>query len=306
MHVLHLDSGRELRGGQRQLLLLARGLAQRGHQQLVLARRNTPVYEAAIESGIETAPLSAAALFRHAGRFDVIHAHDARSHTLAALAAAGRPIVVSRRVAFPIRTGPLSRWKYDRAARYLAVSQFVKKQMLAAGIPEEKISVVYDGVELPSAPNAAPRGPLVVAPSTGDPQKGSSLARDACRAAGVPLQFSSALDQDLPRASLFLYLSHCEGLGSAILLAMAHRTPVVASNVGGIPEIVEHGRTGLLVENTPASVAEAIRSVSADPAAAAARAEAAYAQLVARLTDAIMVAHTEQAYRLALGPTGTL
>jgi hypothetical protein len=56
----------------------------------------------------------------------------------------------------------------------------------------------------------------------------------------------------------------------------------------------------LLVENDADAVAAAIRDVLADPTAAAERAETAYTQLLARFTDAIMVAQTEQAYRLAL------
>jgi glycosyltransferase involved in cell wall biosynthesis len=51
--------------------------------------------------------------------------------------------------------------------------------------------------------------------------------------------FLSALD-------VFVYMSKLEGLGSAILLAMAHALPVLASPVGGIPEIVHHNKTGLL------------------------------------------------------------
>ena len=55
---------------------------------------------------------------------DIVHAHDARAHTLAAIAARA-PFVVSRRVAFPVKRSLLSQWKYRQAKRYLAVSQFV-------------------------------------------------------------------------------------------------------------------------------------------------------------------------------------
>ena len=305
MRILHIDTGRELRGGQRQLLLLARGLAQRGHSQVILARRGTPLFSTAIERGIEVHPLQPTTLRADAGRADIVHAHDARAHTLAAVLAADRPLLVSRRVAFPIRTGPLSRWKYDRPRRFLAVSQFVKLQLLKAGIPEDKIAVVYDGVELPPGAPSVTRQPVVVAPHSDDPQKGGALAAEACRVAGIELRFSRTLEADLPTASVFLYLSHSEGLGSAILLAMAYRTPVVASRVGGIPEIVAHGRTGLLAENNVAEIAAAIQNVLADPAAAAARGEAAYNRLLAEFTDAIMVAQTEQAYHLPLGRIGT-
>jgi glycosyltransferase involved in cell wall biosynthesis len=49
---------------------------------------------------------------------------------------------------------------------------------------------------------------------------------------------------------------------------MAAHVPVIASNVGGLPEIVEHERTGLLTENTPQAVADAIRRLQQDRALA--------------------------------------
>ena len=61
--------------------------------------------------------------------------------------------------------------------------------------------------------------------------------------------------------------SRAEGLGSAALLAMAHGVPVVATRVGGLPEIVEDGRTGWLVPaDSPAALADVIVSAASDRA----------------------------------------
>jgi len=58
---------------------------------------------------------------------------------------------------------------------------------------------------------------------------------------------------------LFVLSSYLEGLGSTILDAMACRLPVVATKVGGIPEVVIHGETGLLVPpRNPSALARAI------------------------------------------------
>ena len=61
--------------------------------------------------------------------------------------------------------------------------------------------------------------------------------------------------------------SRAEGLGSAALLAMAHGVPVVATRVGGVPEVVEDGRTGWLVppDSAPA-LAEAVVAAASDRA----------------------------------------
>ena len=67
-----------------------------------------------------------------------------------------------------------------------------------------------------------------------------------------------------------------EGVPQSLLQAAAAGVPLVASRIGGIPEVVEDGVTGLLVPpENPAALAEAIERVLADPAAAAARARAA-------------------------------
>jgi glycosyltransferase involved in cell wall biosynthesis len=91
--------------------------------------------------------------------------------------------------------------------------------------------------------------------------KGTALALEATRRAGVDLLLSRDLESDLAGAGLFLYLTHSEGLGSAILMAMAAGVPVIASNVGGIPEIVRHRENGWLAENEPEPIAAAIREL---------------------------------------------
>src|SRR5205807_7326207 len=113
------------------------------------------------------------------------HAHDSHAHQWMALLLK-TPFVVSRRVAFPISGGPLNRWKYSRGAHYLAVSEFVKRTMMLALVPGSKISVVYDGVDLPQQPS---RGGRLVAVSTDDPMKGSEVLRDAAAAGGFQVHF---------------------------------------------------------------------------------------------------------------------
>ncbi|MCK5255586.1 MAG: glycosyltransferase [Deltaproteobacteria bacterium] len=58
---------------------------------------------------------------------------------------------------------------------------------------------------------------------------------------------SSDMERILPMAELFILPSLWEGLPNALLEAMAAGKPVVATKVGGIPEIVVHGETGMLI-----------------------------------------------------------
>jgi glycosyltransferase involved in cell wall biosynthesis len=107
-------------------------------------------------------------------------------------------------------------------------------------------------------------GSEIVVLESRDPRKGTGLALAGVKQAGFGALVSGDLENDLARAGMFVYITESEGLGSAVLLAMAAGVPVIASNVGGIPEIVEHERTGLLVENSSGAIAAAIRRLYDD------------------------------------------
>ena len=121
-----------MRGGQYQVMLLLDGLRQRGHDSVLLARENAPLWNNAKAAGHLVAPALALEVWRRSRGFTIVHAHDAKSHTLAAVAARRR-FVVARRVAFPIKRTASSRWKYRRAAAYLAVSEYVAGELRNAG-----------------------------------------------------------------------------------------------------------------------------------------------------------------------------
>ena len=79
------------------------------------------------------------------------------------------------------------------------------------------------------------------------------------------LGFREDVPHILASLDLFVLSSYLEGMGSSILDAMASRLPVVATKVGGIPEVVVNGETGLLVPpRSPAALAKAILKIYKD------------------------------------------
>ena len=314
MRILHIDTGTGWRGGQQQVFWLMEALRARGCQQMLLAPSGSPLSRRIRKTGLPVAELTRPAMSlanlrmvrKTREAFDLVHAHDSRSHSLAAIAALGaagphRPLVVARRVAFPVSA--LGRLKYGRADAYIAVSDFVRLRLLEARVPDRKIRVIFDGVAPPAAAAQARAefrsrhgvddraillGTLTsLAPeklleaeldllrqlppsvhfwmatashegteSTASTERTESTLREHARRQGVEDRFRIfRIREDagpfLATLDIFIYLSKLEGLGSAILLAMAHGLPVLANRVGGIPEVVQQQQTGLLASAVP-------------------------------------------------------
>jgi glycosyltransferase involved in cell wall biosynthesis len=104
----------------------------------------------------------------------------------------------------------------------------------------------------------------------------------------------------LSRASLFVLPSLSEGISLTILEAMACGLPVVATNVGGNPEVIEADRTGLLVPaGDPAALAQGILRLVAHPDEAHRMGRTGRRRAEAHFDVRKMVAKTESLYALA-------
>jgi len=161
LRVLHVDTERGWRGGERQALWLARELARRGHVSVVATRPEEPLSRRATDAGLETVrctPFSefdALAAWRLRGEIQrrgimIVHAHTAHAVGLAALATIGLtvPFVAARRVDFRLRRNAATRWKYGRAAAVIAVSRAVANVLADGGVSSARVHVVPDGVDL--------------------------------------------------------------------------------------------------------------------------------------------------------------
>lgn len=170
--ILHVDTERGWRGGERQLLWLAQGLAALGDRCIVAARRGEPLAQRANDAGFEVIELAPAfeadpraaltvwrALHRHG--IDVVHAHASHAVTVGALGTLGTsvPLIASRRVDFPLRSNAGTRWKYGRASTVVAISQAVADVVARAGLATPVV-VIPDGTDVSRVPAPASRQQL--------------------------------------------------------------------------------------------------------------------------------------------------
>ncbi len=171
--MLHVDTERGWRGGERQALWLARELSRRGGASIVAARAGERFAARASEAGLvvtdcspvsEVDPRAAWRLRRAIRRHDIeiVHAHTAHAVSIAALATVRTNVslVVSRRVDFRLRGNFGTRWKYSRAAAIIAVSNAVARVLVESGIDPSRIVVVPDGVDIHRPVIAADRETL--------------------------------------------------------------------------------------------------------------------------------------------------
>lgn len=110
------------------------------------------------------------------------------------------------------------------------------------------------------------------------------------------------IEDYLQAADLGLFTSQSESFCLSILEAMAFATPSVSTRVGGIPEVVEDGVSGLLIPTAEAAdLAQAVESLIKDPARRAAMGKAAQERAQKHFSAAAIVPRYEALYRQVCG-----
>jgi glycosyltransferase involved in cell wall biosynthesis len=360
--VLLVDLETEWRGGQNQALLLLKGLQDRGHAAELATASGSALGERAQAAGIPVHSTSrgffrvpAAQKVRNLLRsenFDLVHANEAHAVTAVWLALWGHrktlrvPFVISRRVGYPIGKSTLAQAHYRAAARIVAISRWSAERVSRSGIPAEKVTIVYEGVELPALPSArrraearsrfgvAPDEPLLGCVGALSPDKGQewlirALAKlrkkfpsaklllagtGPCRErlqklarevgigdAVIFAGFISDVGSVYAALDVFLLPSFFEALSNALMSAMAYAIPSVAFNLGGPAEIIEDGKSGLLVE--PANVDAlciGIAKILDDPALASSAGENGRRRIEQDFSAAKMVGEMLRVYQECL------
>ena len=178
-------------------------------------------------------------------------------------------------------------------------SQAMARFLRAHGMPTSRVHVVPHGIDLPARPpvrrESAAGGPLVVGVAANlEYHKGIDVLVEACALAdralrlevlgdgtwrarlerlaserGVDARFAghvADVDERLGAMDVLAVPSRAENFPVSVLEAMAAGLPVIATRVGGLPELVADGETGMIVEpDDPAALAEALDSLAADP-----------------------------------------
>lgn len=117
------------------------------------------------------------------------------------------------------------------------------------------------------------------------------------------LGFARNLSAILDVADLMVHPSHVEGIPQSLMAGMAAGLPIVASDVGGVKEVIWHGRTGLLVkENDVEGFAENVMELLSDSGRAQQLGKAARRAIENELSIEVAVRKVEDLYREMMGP----
>lgn len=291
-------------GIERYVAYLSHGLSARGHQVELVCPEGSPLDERFTGSKhyfalrgqfrFDRLPFFIR-LFRRS-RYDAVHIHFSPDFVIPALAArwTKQPLILmSRHVVLPWSPSKVRRYRklYDH---FVAVCGATKVKLMESGVSDDLITVARAGCPtLEAGPprascddafklgffgrlvedkglrillQAAQSAPSVEFEIFGD----GPLRAELEGTAGSNVRFHGftpfVADAMASMNAIVVPSTWEEAFPFSILEAMSIGKPVLASRVGGLPEMVEDGRTGLLVERgDPPALANAVARLAADP-----------------------------------------
>lgn len=327
MRVLHICTEKSWRGGENQIRLFIEGSSSLGVENFVAVPLGGRSYEKfskmvptlALQSKASWNPISIFRLVRFCREknIQILDAQGSGGLSLALWVQKFLPhlkIVAHRRVDIPVAQDYFSKRKYLSPAisRFVAISQKIKKTLVACGVPDHHVMVIPSAVDPKAYEHIdgeaekkrllekyqLPQNAVLVGNASalvrtkgnqflvfalpeilkkvskpvhvflaGEGEQRAEL-ETYVREAGLHehVTFLGHIDQVpqfLAALDIMVMPSLTEGLGTIILDAICAGTTVTASEVGGIPEIIKHGETGLLFppEDADSIVVNTVRLV---------------------------------------------
>lgn len=160
MRVLHISSAVNYGGGEKHIVDLCRGLAERGNETFVALRPTNKwqsrlnflspenIFHVSIRNSFGVFSARRIAEFVREREIDIIHAHVARDYipaSIATMASKRAKFVLTRHVLFPLK--PFNRFALRNLSRAIAVSSGVE-EALANVFPKKKIRMISNGIEI--------------------------------------------------------------------------------------------------------------------------------------------------------------
>jgi glycosyltransferase involved in cell wall biosynthesis len=297
-----------------------------------------PVSALELPQGVRPRIVWKLAHFIRSRKIDILHTHDDRPLIYGAPAArlAGVPCIHTKHYGVLPTNTRRRTFLTNLAARFVSdfvcVSGHSAESSQRGGVPAAKIRTIWNGIDLGRFPFSGPRadGPIITVARLSEEKGLNTLVQAAAlvvkqkpetrfEIAGQGPLFASLQKliadlqlgdhvnllgevRDVPalleRARLFVLPSRTEGISLTLLEAMSKGLPVVATRVGGNPEVVEADITGLLVPSqNPDDLASAILELLDDPTRARDMGEAGRRRALEQFDIRRMALQYEMLYR---------
>lgn len=164
IRILHLSSEKSWRGGEQQIAYLIQELNNKGVENLVACRNQSAFEDYSHQNHWKffTLPFQGSFDFStiwgiksicKETNIDLIHVHSAKSHSLAVMShllGNTTPLILSRRVDFPVRKNFLTQWKYNHPAikKIICVSEAIEHIVRSSVRHPDKCVTVHSGIDI--------------------------------------------------------------------------------------------------------------------------------------------------------------